>query len=199
LVCDSVFDWSMTMKQFVVLGAALAAPVMALPAQAPAQSAPSTEALFAERLVNDPRAEALRPYGQRIPPEVRADKTVQFGKALRVLISSPVPEFGRIGAITPTLKPVKIGDRIVVAFWARAQRTEAGAPGKLCRVQLEATPVVRTIFEQSFDVTSEWKMYKLSGKADQAYAPGALNAAFHLGCAKQTIDLGPVFILDYGR
>lgn len=182
--------------RFVLGAAALAAPLVSATAQAPAQSA---EAAFAERLINDPRAEALRPYGQRIPPEVRSDKTVQFGKALRMPISSPMPEFGRIGAITPTLKPVKEGDRIVVAFWARAQRTEAGVPGKLCRVQLEATPLVRTIFEQSFDVTPEWKMYKLSGTADRAYPAGALNAAFHLACAKQTIDLGPVFILDYGR
>ena len=28
---------------------------------------------------------------------------------------------------------------------------------------------------------------------------GALNAAFHLACAKQIIDIGPVFILDYGQ
>lgn len=187
------------MKLFVLLGvAALAAPVIDATAQSspPAQTA---EVAFAERLVNDPRPEALRPYGQRIPPEVRADKTVQFGKALRIPISIPTPEFGRIGVITPTLKPVKEGDRIVVAFWARAQRTENGAPGKLCRVQLEATPVVRSIFDQSFDVTPEWKMYKMTGKADRAYAAGGINAAFHLACANQIIDLGPVFILDYGQ
>jgi hypothetical protein len=186
------------MKPFILLGAAaIAAPTFALVAQeAPGQSA---EAVFAQRLVNDPRAEALRPYGQPIPPEVRSDKTVQFGKALRIPISSAAPDFWRVGVVTPTLKPVKEGDRIVVAFWARAQRTEANAPGRLCRVQLEATPVVRTIFEQPFEVTPEWKMYKLMGKADRAYPAGGLNAAFHLACAKQTIDIGPVFILDYGQ
>lgn len=182
------------MKLLVMLGAAaLAAPVIAATAQG------SAEPTMADRLVNDPRPEALRPYGQPIPPEVRGDKTVQFGKALRVQISSPTPEFGRIGAVTPTLKPVKQGDRIVVAFWARAQKTQEGAPGKLCRVQLEATPAVRSIFDSAFDVVPEWKMYKLSGKADRTYAPGMLNAAFHLACAKQVIDIGPVFILDYGQ
>jgi hypothetical protein len=67
------------------------------------------------------------------------------------------------------------------------------------QAQLEATPVVRAIFEQPFDVSPEWKIYKLGGKADQAYPAGGLNAVFHLGCAKQTIDLGPVCILDYGQ
>ncbi|WP_293880994.1 hypothetical protein [Sphingomonas sp.] len=192
------------MMRFVLLGAAaLAVPLVAATGQTPAPataSAPrSAEAIFADRLSNDPRAESLRPYGQRIPPEVRTDKTVQFGKALRIPISGAIPEFGRIGVVTPTLKPVRKGDRIVIAFWARAQRTEGDAPGKICRSQLEATPVVRTIFEQPFDITPEWKMYKLIGKADQAYPAGGLNAAFHLGCAKQTIDIGPVFILDYGQ
>ncbi len=185
------------MKHFILLGAAaIAAPVLAQDAAPAGQSA---EAVFAQRLVNDPRAEALRPYGQPIPPEVRSDKAVQFGKSLRIPISSAAQDFWRVGVVTPTLKPVKEGDRLVVAFWARAQRTEANAPGKLCRVQLEATPVVRTIFEQPFDVTPEWRMYKISGKADRAYPAGGLNAAFHLACAKQTIDIGPVFILDYGQ
>ena len=187
------------MKHFAVLGAALlAAPVIAAMAQEPAPAAKSAEALFAERLINDPRADTLLPYGQAIAPVARSDKSVQFGKALRMQISSPSLEIGRIGLTTPTLKPVKQGDRIVIAFWARAQRTEAGTPGKLCRVQLEATPVIRAVFDQTFDITPEWTMYKLSGKADRAYPAGGLNAAFHLACAKQTIDIGPVFILDYG-
>jgi hypothetical protein len=187
------------MKLLFVLGAAaLAAPVIATAGQTPAPAAQSAEALFAQRLINDPRVEVLRPYGQPIGPIPRSDKTVQFGKALRVQIGSPSLEIGRIGVTTPTLKPVKEGDRIVVAFWARAQRTENNEPGKLCRVQLEATPVIRALVDQPFDVTPEWKMYKLSGTADRAYPAGGLNAAFHLACAKQTIDLGPVFILDYG-
>ncbi|MEN2787268.1 hypothetical protein ACFOKI_05065 [Sphingomonas qilianensis] len=187
------------MKLSLLWGAAaIVAPLVALAAQEPAPPAPAVAVSMADRLVNDPRAEALRPYGQPIPPTVRSDKTVQFGKALRVQISGPTAEVGRIGAITPTLKPVKEGDRIVIAFWARAQRTDSGAPGKVCRVQLEATPVVRAVFDAAFDITPEWKMYKLGGTADRAYAPGALNAAFHLACAKQVIDIGPVFILDYG-
>lgn len=180
------------MKSLVLL-AALVAP---LAAAAPAQTA---EQAMADRLVNDPRVAALEPYGQPIPPVVRDDKGVQFGKMLRVPVSSPSAEAGRVGAITRVLKPVKAGDRIVIAFWARAHKTEGGAPGRIGRVQLEATPVVRAIFEQPFEVTPEWKMYKLTGVADRDYPPRGLNAAFHLAGAKQVIDLGPVFVLDYGR
>ncbi|WP_404337104.1 hypothetical protein AB2M62_01215 [Sphingomonas sp. MMS12-HWE2-04] len=151
-----------------------------------------------DKIINDPRVPALTAYGLNLPPQVRDDKSVQFGKAMRIALSGHA-DFWRIGVITPTLKPVKKGDRIVIAFWARAVQTENGAPGKIGRVQLEATPVVRTIFEKSFELTPEWKMYQLAGNADQDYKPGALNAALHLDSAKQVLEIGPVFILDYGQ
>ena len=173
---------------------ALCLSVLALPDAAAAQDAES----IAERLLNDPRVEALQPYGQPIPPTVRADKSVQFGKALRVRLKGD-DEFWRIGVITPLLKPVKKGDQIVIAFWARASGTENGAPGRIGRVQLEATPVIRTIFEQAFEIGPEWKMYQLKGVADRDYPAGALNAAMHLDAAKQVLDLGPLFVLNYGQ
>lgn len=155
-------------------------------------------ASMADRLANDPRVEALRPYGVRIPPTPRNEKGVQFGKMLRFQLDGH-PDFGRIGVITPTLKPVKAGDRIVIAFWARATGTENGAPGRIGRAQLEETPVIRTVFEQSFDIGPEWKMHQLSGTAPRDYKPGQLNAALHIDAAKQVLDIGPIFIFNYGK
>jgi len=172
----------------------LSAPLAASPPVAAQQAAPS----LADRIVNDPHVEALSPYGLNLPPAVRTDKGVQFGKAMRVQLAGHT-DFWRIGVTTPVLKPVKKGDQMVIAFWARAEKTEGGVPGKIGRVQLEATPVVRTIFEQSFDVGPEWKMYQFKGVADGDYAPRQLNAAMHLDAAKQVLDLGPVFVLDYGQ
>ena len=162
-----------------------------------ASVAAAPEDHMAERLRNDPRVEALGPYGQRIGPEIRRDEGVQFGKALRFQLSGN-PDFAHIGLVSPLLKPVKKGDKIVIAFWARAERTEGGAPGRIGRVQLEATPKIRTIFEQPFEVGKEWKLYQFSGIADADYEPKALNAALHLDVAKQVLDIGPVFVFDYG-
>jgi hypothetical protein len=181
------------MMRFIPLAALGLALLLASPSGAGAQDSQA----MAERLRNDPRVEALRPYGQRIPPEVRSDKSVQFGKALRVLLGGHA-DFWRVGITTPVLKRVKKGDRIVIAFWARAVKTENNTPGRIGRVQLEATPVIRTIFEQGFDIGPEWKMYQLKGVADRDYGPNELNAALHLDSAKQVLDIGPVFVLDYG-
>lgn len=175
-----------------------AASIILLVTAAPSTVAGQEAATMAERLRNDPRVEALMPYGQPIPPELRTDRTVQFGKAMRFRLSGS-RDFAHIGAVSPTLKPVKKGDRVVIAFWARAVTTEDGAPGKIGRVQLEATPKIRTIFEKPFEIAPEWKMYQLSGTADADYAPRQLNAALHLDSAKQVLDIGPVYILDYGQ
>lgn len=162
--------------------------------QAAAQDAPS----MADRLSNDPRVDSLNVYGLRTPPDVRTDKTVQFGKSVRIALDGH-PDYWRIGITTPLLKPVKKGDRIVIAFWARAEKTKDGAPGKIGRVQLEATPIIRTIFEQPFDVGPTWKMYQLKGVSDRDYKPGELNAAMHLDAAKQILDVGPLFVFNYGQ
>lgn len=172
--------------------------VVSLAAIAPPAMAAPKEDQMAERLRNDPRVEALRPYGQRIPPRVRKDDDVQFGKAMRFQLSGS-PDFGHIGVVSPLLKPVKKGDTIVIAFWARADKTEGGVPGKIGRVQLETTPNVRAIFEQSFDIGEEWKLYQVSGVADADYAPMELNAALHLDVQKQVLDIGPVYVFDYGQ
>lgn len=155
------------------------------------------EASMADRLVNDFRVEALVPYGQAIAPVPRGDKGVQFGKMLRFKLKGS-PDFAHIGVVSPVMKPVRKGDKIVIAFWARATETDGGLPGKIGRVQLEETPVVRTIFEKSFDIGAEWKMYQFSGTVANDYKPRALNAALHIDSVKQTLDIGPVFVFDYG-
>lgn len=151
-----------------------------------------------DRIVNDPRPVAFNPYGLRIPPRVRNDKSVQFGKALRMPIDSAAPPDFRIGVTLPVLKPIKRGDKVVIAFWARAHETEGGAPGKIARVQLEHSKLPhRALFAQPVVVGPEWRMHQISGVADADYGPMGLNAAMHLAAAKQVIDIGPVFVLRY--
>lgn len=175
---------------------ALCLPILlAAPSAAGAQQEATS---MADRLLDDLRVEALRPYGVPIATEVHSDKGVQFGKSIRFRLDGH-PDFWRIGVTTPVLKPVKGGDRIVIAFWARARGSSDSAPGRIGSVQLEAMPVVRAIFEKPFDVGPEWKMYQLAGTADRDYAPRQFNAAMRLEAAKQTLDLGPLFVLDYGQ
>lgn len=124
---------------------------------------------------------------------------VQFGKVLCVLIGSVLMVFGQIGVIILIFKFVKVGDCVVVVFWVCVQKIEGDVFGKLCCVQLEVMLVVWLIFDQVFDVMFIWMLYKLSGKVDCDYVFGQFNVVFYFGCVKQMIDLGLVFIFDYGQ
>ena len=52
-----------------------------------------------ERFVNDPRPQALSPYGFALPPRVIRDAGVQFGRALRLPIPRQDGDGGPIGGI----------------------------------------------------------------------------------------------------
>src|SRR5262249_9705399 len=47
-------------------------------------------------------------------------------------------------------------------------------------------------------VGPEWKLYYASGRAPENYDPGTTNIVVHLAAAKQTIDLGPAVVLNFG-
>ena len=174
----------------VLAGLATSATTQTTPAPAPAADP-------LERVVNDPRPAAALPYGFRLPPSVINDKTVQFGKALRLSIPREVGDGGSMGFTMPV---IKTGDRLVVAFWARAHKTEGGALGKISRVRVEeSAPPHRELFAQPVVVGPEWKMHQVSGVADQDYAPGRIGLAMHVAAAKQTLDIGPVFVLRYAK
>ncbi|GAA0734595.1 hypothetical protein [Sphingomonas japonica] len=165
-------------------------------AQEAAQSAaPAIE----DQIVNNPRPDAFAPYG--VKPKVIKDAKVQFGKAMRIAVATANPAQPRnVGLNVPLSKPVKKGDKLVLAFWARAEKTEGGAPGKLANVQIQhAADPYTGLFGKPFEVGPEWQMQQVAGVADADYAAGALAASMHFGSAVQVIDLGPVFVLDLGQ
>src|SRR3546814_3745632 len=58
-----------------------------------------------------------------------ADKTVQGGHALRVKIPGADAKAWTISLSDPIEKPVKKGDKLVLAFYARATKSEAADGG----------------------------------------------------------------------
>lgn len=164
-----------------------------------AQDKQSDDAL-AEKVITNTNPASFQTYGFDPAPKVVKDGAVQGGAALRVPVTG-VGEAWSMGVNVPLLKPVKAGDRLVLAFYARLSKAEGGATtAKIAnaQIQLSAAPYT-AIFGKPFDVTSEWQLLQVAGKADKDYPAGALVAALHVNTGKHVIDLGPVAVLDMGQ
>lgn len=153
-----------------------------------------------KKIINRPPVTAWRIDGLSGKPVIRNDPAVQYGKAVRIDVPGKGEHPWSIAASNPIDKPVKAGDNLVLAFWARLEKGENGATSATLpynAVQMTADPYT-PVFAQPVTIGPEWKMMQVQGKANRDYAAGQLTITVHLATARQVVDLGPVFLLDMG-
>jgi hypothetical protein len=174
-----------------LLTATAAAPVGAQTAQTAQQDD------LATKIAND--------YGNPVVKGAKGklldDPRVQGGKALRVAVARKGANNWDSVVETEVNKPIRAGDNLVLAFYARLEAGEGGATTATLpynALQLVAAPYT-TLFSEPITVGPEWKMYQIKGKAASSYAPGTVKASIQLGNAKQTVDFGTIFVLDMGQ
>ncbi len=151
-------------------------------------------------LINDP-AELVNVFGpdQRNAPIEAAD--VPGGKAVRISLLQPGSAPWSDGAGISISTPIQKGDAIFMAIYARAVPGDGAAPSGMLSsmsVQLSRDPWTAIATAPATTLAGEWRVIYVRGVADRNYLPGELSAAFQIGCCKQTIDIGPVFILNLG-
>jgi len=171
-------------------------------APAPAQQQSSDDDIL-NRVISVPNPRAYRVDGTQngARGQVRNDASVQGGKALRVDVPGRNAQAWTTAVSVPINRAVHNGDHLVLAFWARLEQGENGATTASLpynAVQLSGAPYT-AVFSGGVTVTPQWQMFEISGQANRDYADGALNVAIHLATGRQTIDIGPVFVLDMGQ
>jgi hypothetical protein len=152
------------------------------------------------KIVNAPPPEAHQVDGLRNKPKVRKDPTVQGEQSLRIAVPGKGSDPWSVQVWNPVKKPIKAGDNLILAFWARLEKGPDGATTvtlPFSGVQMSGAPY-STLFSGPVELGPEWKMHEIKGKAAKDYRADTLRVAIHLATAKQTIDLGPVFLLNMG-
>jgi hypothetical protein len=152
---------------------------------------------LASKFVNDPGA----PQVTGAKATLHNDSKVQGGKAIRITIPGKRKNVWDSAVGSALTKPVKAGDHLVLAFWARLEKGENGATTATLpynAVQLAASPWT-PLFNSAVDIGPQWEMHEIRGTADKDYAAGALTVTMHIATARQTIDVGPVIVLDLGQ
>lgn len=153
------------------------------------------------KLINEPSVTAWSVGGVNNPPKPFDDAGVQGGRAIRVAVSGKGANVWDVAARMPIKKPIAKGDTVLLAFWARAEvPAEGQKTAILPGIRLEQTSAPYGAFAQdSTQVDGTWTMVYASGIADQDYAKGTLEVAVHLAAARQTVDLGPALVFDFGQ
>ena len=184
----------MHLRIALALGAAVPA-LLAIPGIA--QDSQSSEDALADKVINNTNPASFKAYGFSPAPKVVGDKAVQGGKALRLPVTGTGDPWSA-GVNVPLIKPVKAGNRVVIAFYARLSKADVPSARVAAQLQLMSAPYT-AIFSKSFDATAEWQFLQVAGKADKDYPAGAIGAAFHVNTGKHVLDLGPVAVLDMGQ
>ena len=172
------------------LGAIAAGLLLAI---APLAAAPAQDAL---NIINDPAAPQVNGATARL----RDDPAVQGGKALRIQVKRKGANPWDVAAESAISKPIAAGDQLLMAFWVRLEKGEGGATTGTLNynaIQLGAEPYT-TLLSGPVEIGPEWKLAEIRGKADKDYAAGTLKATIHLASAAQTVDLGPIFVVNLG-
>jgi len=186
---------------FRVLATCLLA--LAQPATAAAQQPTSAEDDILNRVISVPVPRAYRVDGTAngARSQVRNDGNVQGGKALRVEVPGRSEQAWTTAVSVPINRAIHAGDNLVLAFWARLEQGDNGAVSASLpynAVQLSAAPYT-ALFSGGVTVTPTWQMFEVTGTANRDYAADSLNVAIHLATGRQTIDIGPVFVLNMGH
>ena len=177
----------------LMLGASLAI-------TAPAAAQQAEDDIF-KKLINVPHPNAYRVDGLRDKPKPRSDQNVQGGKALRVDVPGKAANAWAVSVAVPVNKPVKAGDKLVLAIWARLEKGENGATSTTLpynAVQMSKATYT-ALFTGPLTIGPEWKLQEIQGKANADYPADALNVSIHLATAKQVVDIGPIFLLNMGQ
>ena len=168
---------------------------------APGSSSASTTAPrsdnILDRAINQPGTNWTF-YGPNKAKAVAAEG-VPGGQAVQVTIAAKGANAFDVGAMSPIQKPIAAGDTILVAVYMRAPKLKAGETTSIPFFGAnEGAAPYETIAANNAQVGPEWKLYRAAGKATKAFAAGKANGTVHLAAAKHVIELGPIFILDYG-
>lgn len=151
-------------------------------------------------LLNDP-GQPLGVYGPDQTNSVIDAADVPGGKAVRVVAKRGSDPWSDGGSV-PIYGEIHKGDTVQMAVYVRAaevtNEAQAGVVSSM-GIQLTRnpwTPVASTAVSVPHN---EWRVFYVSGIATTHYAPGEASASFQFGCCNQTLDIGPIFVLNLGQ
>lgn len=152
------------------------------------------------KLINpaSPRVAAI--FGETAIGKIVQDKDVPGGIAFEVQNNEIGLNSWSGGVNWPMTNDIRKGDTVLLSFWAKGieARNESNTPIiSSIRLQQSQTPYLSAA-ESAAHLEREWKQYFVAGRSDHLIEAGQAGISFHMGLSRQTIRLGPAYILNFG-
>ena len=148
---------------------------------------------IAKKLINDPGNWNI--YGAAQTNKRIKDANVQGGQAMEIKIASAGGNPWDAAAESQITGKITKGDKIVAAVWVRSKTTD-NAPAKLNMRMQVSSPPYASFGEKPVSVGPDWQMQTFEFTAAEDHVPKTAALTIHLNTGKQTIYLGPAFILN---
>ena len=103
-----------------------------------------------------------------------------------------------VQASSPVTGAINEGDVIMLMYYARAAEPAEGGSKLTARVQA-AGPPYNSVVEFTAPVGQEWKSYCAHRVANASFGEKKSSVSIHLATAMQVIELGPVFVFNFGK
>lgn len=101
-----------------------------------------------------------------------------------------------VQATSPIDGPINEGDVIMLMYYARAEQAAEGGSALSTRIQMNSPPW-STVLDFNSPISGEWQSYCAFRVAGMSLAKSSVS--IHLATAEQIIDLGPVFVFNFGK
>lgn len=185
----------------IAILAAVAALSLPIAAPATARAAEPAAQGIMKYAINKPSV-AWNVYGPGQTNAPVKDKAVIGGAGVRIQVTTPSPDKPWENSAGQGVDgKIAKGDIITVAFWAKAEPVDGGpatATISSAGVHQSVAPWSGIVSGQVGTIGGDWKMYTFSGRAGMDAEKGAAGVSLQLGGAKQTVVLGPLFVLNFG-
>ena len=102
-----------------------------------------------------------------------------------------------VQASSPVQGAINEGDVIMLMYYARADVPAEGGSSLTARVQLAGAPYTSTM-DFTTPISTEWKSYCAHRVASASFPGKKGSVSVHLATAQQVVELGPVFVFNFG-
>ena len=147
-----------------------------------------------------PAADTFATFSTPAEAEVVAVEGMPFQRALRVTVEREPEDAWRVQVKLPFERAVRQGDAVLVSFWMRTLGSddESGDGRVTALVKQTVGEKKKRLAEVLGTAGGQWRRIDRAFTLPQGLAAGEAELSIWLGYRPQTVELGPVRVVNYG-